>query len=150
MSDALTIFRRLDADRGPATAFTAGEAAVGVLLAGLALVAWASLTLAQLGELRRSSLVVVVVVAALILAVLLRRVGLPTVTVDRTELWLIGAVGIVAAIFFIPGAPYAIADKDPGVYATHAFAIARTGSTEIPDAVLANADTVPAVTPFGG
>ena len=60
--------------------------------------------------------------------------------VDRIEL-LLGAATIAAAlVMFLPGDPYAYGDKDPGVYVSHAFAIAREGDVVIPDRVLERVD----------
>ncbi len=64
----------------------------------------------------------------------------PRVRWDRTEL-LLGAATVVAAlVMFLPGDPYAYGDKDPGVYVSHAFAIAREGDVVIPDRVLERID----------
>jgi hypothetical protein len=61
----------------------------------------------------------------------------PTIRVDVVELGLLAAVILACAFFFLPGFPYASADKDPGIYVSHAFAIAREGDVSIPDPVLA-------------
>src|SRR5690606_5785891 len=37
----------------------------------------------------------------------------------------------------LPGFPYLVGDKDPGIYAAHALAIDRTGGTAIDDPILA-------------
>jgi hypothetical protein len=59
----------------------------------------------------------------------------PSIRVDAVELALLAAVIIAGAFLFLPGFPYASADKDPGIYVSHAFAIAREGDVSIPDTV---------------
>ena len=51
------------------------------------------------------------------------------------ELGLLAAVVAAGAFFFLPGFHYAYADKDPGVYVAHGFAIAREGDVYIDDPV---------------
>jgi hypothetical protein len=60
----------------------------------------------------------------------------PRIRVDVVELGLLAAVAIAGAFFFLPGFHYAYADKDPGVYVAHGFAIAREGDVYIDDPVL--------------
>ena len=48
----------------------------------------------------------------------------------------IAAIVVAGAFFFLPGFHYAYADKDPGVYVAHGFAIAREGDVEIDDLVV--------------
>jgi hypothetical protein len=49
----------------------------------------------------------------------------------------------IGAATLLPGFPYLVGDKDPGVYAAHALAIERTGGTSVPDPVLAAGDELP-------
>ena len=124
---------------------TAGEQLVltaGALgaLAGVTLVAatatW-SLALAQLG--RHDGWLAVglgfltTVGAAGLVYVMDRR---PAIRVDAVELALLAAVIAAGAFFFLPGFHYAYADKDPGVYVAHGFAIARQGDVYVDDPVL--------------
>jgi hypothetical protein len=57
----------------------------------------------------------------------------PAMAVDPVEIGLLVATAAAAVLFFVPGFPYASADKDPGVYVAHGFAIARTGGVDIAD-----------------
>ena len=81
-------------------------------------------------------------VAVLLVAVLvIRRVAPTRLARDRAGMAVsILALGLVAA-WFLPGAPYALGDKDPGVYVTHAMAIERGGSTQVEDQVLERIDS---------
>ncbi|MDQ1403614.1 MAG: hypothetical protein QOG03_1930 [Actinomycetota bacterium] len=110
---------------------------MGALVLLAATVAWASVLLAHLGahSLADVALLTAVVVAAT--GVALRRWGVPPLTVDGRELAALAGLVAVGAALFLPGFPYAVGDKDPGVYVEHAFAISRTGSYAIPDPVLA-------------
>jgi hypothetical protein len=107
---------------------------VAVLL--VASIATWSLALAQLGRHDGWLATGLGLATTVVGAVVARRVQRPVVRFERTEL-LLGAATVVAALFmFLPGAPYAYGDKDPGVYVSHAFAIAREGDVVIPDRVL--------------
>jgi hypothetical protein len=117
---------------------TLGELAGLLAVSGVGVLAAVSLALAQTshhdGLLAVGITVVVLGVAA---AVAIRWSKVPTIRVDRVELGLVACALVVAGAFFLPGATYAYVDKDPGVYAAHAFAIARDGSVDVPDPVLA-------------
>lgn len=118
---------------------TIGE--VGGLLAvtGLALVGTASVGLAEIGwHDGWLALALGLVGTAVAAAVMWWSGPRPRIRFDRSEIVLVGATALAAAFFFLPGFPYASADKDPGVYVAHAFAIAREGDVSIPDAVLAD------------
>ena len=122
--------------RGQELVLTVGEVAA---LAGVVLVAaiatW-SLALAELGGhdgwLAVGLGLLTTVGATGLVLVMDRR---PSIRVDVVELGLLAAAIIASAFFFLPGFPYASADKDPGVYVSHAFAIAREGDVSIPDRV---------------
>jgi hypothetical protein len=116
---------------------TIGE--VGAL-AGVVLVAaiatW-SLALAQLGHhdgwlATGLGLLTTGIGGGVVLAVSRR----PRIRFDLAELGLLAAVVAAGAFFFLPGFHYAYADKDPGVYVAHGFAIAREGDVYIDDPVL--------------
>lgn len=116
---------------------TLGELAGVVLAVAVAAVGTASLALAQLGHHDGLAAValglgVTVAAGAAVLAV----DGRPRVVVDPVEIGLLAVLGIAAVFFFAPGSPYAYADKDPGIYVAHAFAIARDGRAIIDDPVL--------------
>lgn len=59
----------------------------------------------------------------------------------------VAGLGVLALVMFLPGAPYAMADKDPGVYVSHGFAIARTGDVTIPSPVLERVEGVETFSP---
>jgi hypothetical protein len=132
-----------DAPPGPPFDHEVGVLEVGALLAILLVATTAtwSLALAQLSMHDGwAACGLGLVTAALTAAPVLTRRRRPTVRVDRTEL-LLGAATIAAAlVMFLPGDPYAYGDKDPGVYVSHAFAIAREGDVVIPDRVLERVD----------
>ena len=48
---------------------------------------------------------------------------------------MLAGVALVAAVLFFPGFAYGVG-KDPGVYVSHAIAIARVGSSSYEDPVL--------------
>ncbi|HKE97813.1 MAG TPA: hypothetical protein VKG45_02620 [Actinomycetes bacterium] len=99
--------------------------------------AWAALITADLGVL---SLPAVTAGAAALTAglALLVRAGGRRVAVAgpwREAAALAAAAGLLA-VLYLPGFPYGAADKDPGVYVAHAFAIARGGDVRVRDEVL--------------
>lgn len=118
------------------SALTLGEAAALLGVTAVSLLAAVSLALAQLG--RHDGLVAVSATVAVlgIVALLLRSRARPAIRVDGLELLLVGGAVLVSAFFFLPGSTYAYADKDPGIYASHAFAIARGGDVDVADPVL--------------
>jgi hypothetical protein len=123
-------------DDGPE--LTVGEAGGLVLAVAVAMVATASLALAEVG--RHDGWLALglgLAVTGLLTAAMWLSGPRPVVRVDRVEIGLVAVAGVAAAFFFLPGFPYASADKDPGVYVAHAFAIAREGDVSIPDEVLA-------------
>ena len=109
---------------------TLPELAVGMLVLGLAIVAWMSLLLA---DNHNHSLLAVIVCSVLVLALLgvVSWVfgGRIRVSVDPRMLLLLAALAVVAGYFFFPGFHYAVTDKDPGVYVAHAIQISRGGRT---------------------
>jgi hypothetical protein len=117
---------------------TLGEAGGLVFAVAVAMVATASLALAEVGR-HDGWLALGLGLAAtgLLAAVMWLSGPRPVVRVDRVEIGLVAVAGVAAAFFFLPGFPYASVDKDPGVYVAHAFAIAREGDVSIPDEVLA-------------
>ncbi|MBX6388005.1 MAG: hypothetical protein IRZ08_03205 [Frankia sp.] len=133
------------AERGePAVApLWLSEAVVGLLVMVVALVAWVSLALADLGA--HSLPAVGAVSAAAVLLCLLpaalarirrrrrARGGALRIRADPGGLALTAGIGVLAGVMFLPGFGYGAADKDPGVYVAHGMAIARTGDYAIPD-----------------
>ena len=116
---------------------TWGEVAGLAAAVAVATIATVSLALAEIG--RHDGLLAVFLGLAItcVLAVAAWRCDRrPVVVIDRAEIVLVGVTAIAAAVFFLPGFPYASADKDPGIYVSHAFAIAREGDVSIPDPVL--------------
>lgn len=113
----------------------------GALLV-VAVLAWASLALAHLGEhslpavAGLSLLVLLVVTGIAVLAA--RRQGLRVVA-DRPGLLVALGCAAVAAALTFPGFSYGVADKDPGGYVSHAIAISHTGDYSFVDPVLETA-----------
>jgi len=125
-------------------ALTAGEAVVLAATLGIALLAWASLALAQVGRFALVAALASAALAAIALGVVAwRGGGLPRLVVDRGELAVLAGVALVAAVMFFPGFAYGVG-KDPGAYVSHAIAIARVGSTSLDDPVL-DRSRIPAV-----
>ncbi|MET0803426.1 MAG: hypothetical protein ABW009_06010, partial [Acidimicrobiales bacterium] len=121
------------------------EAPTGLEIAGLvgalalAVVAVASLALAELGAHDGvTALVIGVAVAVAFVAVVVRRRRdwsvAPWSWPPAIALALVLAV---AAAQFFPGFPLAAKNRDPGVYVNHAVAIARQGSVVLDDPVFA-------------
>lgn len=118
-------------------AVTVGEVAVLTAILGAGLIAWASLALAHVGQHSGiGALVLGTVATAAIDALVFRRRHRPRLTVDRAEIAALAALAVLAGVMYFPGFPYAVAEKDPGVYVAHGFSIARTGSYELTDPVL--------------
>lgn len=116
---------------------TLGELAGVIVAVAVTAVATASLVLAQLGRHDgRLAIALGLAVTAALAAAVAKLAGRPHVVVDKTEIAILAVVGAAALFFFAPGAQYAYADKDFGVYAVHGFAIAREGNVVIPDEVL--------------
>ncbi len=117
---------------------TSTDVLAGGALLAVAMLAWASLILAHLGQhsalgsflLAAVLLVVVVLVAARSrLRVRVRRDG-------ATMAVALACAAVTAALTF-PGFSYGVTDKDPGGYVSHAVEIARTGDYSFVDPVLA-------------
>jgi hypothetical protein len=126
------------------TALSAGELVVLGATLGIALLAWAGLALAQAGRYRLVAALALAALAAVVLAVVAWRLGgAARLLVDRGELAVLAAVALVAVLLFFPGFRYG-GGKDPGVYVSHAIAIARVGSTSFDDPVL-DRSRIPAV-----
>ncbi len=118
------------------------EAAMLFVVAGVGLTAWVSLVLAQLRahDLPLVALVTVVLLAA-VLVVAVRHPSRPRIVFDAAEAALAAGVGLVSAVMYAPGFPYAFGDKDPGVYVAHGMAIGREGSLSYYDAIAVAAQT---------
>ena len=119
-----------------ALVLTVGEVAVGTAAIALGLVAWAALALANAGAYRLWPALAVAAggMALVAVAIALSRPR-PRLVVERRELAVLVVLAAVTAWLTFPGFPYGIADKDPGVYVSHAISIVRTGATDIDDPV---------------
>ena len=121
------------------------EAPTGLEIAGLvgalalAVVAVASLALAELGAHDGvTALVIGVAVAVAFVAVVVRRRRDWSVAPWSWPAAIaLALVLVVAAAQFFPGFPLAAKNRDPGVYVNHAVAIARQGSVVLDDPVFA-------------
>jgi hypothetical protein len=100
-------------------------------------VAWAALLTAHLGVLSAATVAPVTVVMLAPLAVLWWRGRRPVVAGPWAEVAGLAVAAVLLAWLYLPGYPYGVADKDPGVYMTHGFAIAATGSVAQHDEVTA-------------
>lgn len=117
---------------------TAGEAAVLLGVGAVGATATVSLALAQAGcHDGWASLTLGGLIVAGLAVVSARRGRLARLRLDRGEVALVLATLIAAGVMFLPGFPYAYGDKDPGVYVSHSFAIAREGSVVIDDELVA-------------
>jgi hypothetical protein len=124
----------------------AGELAVVAGIVLLALMAWAALALAHAGRFSLGAVLAVTGVAAVVVAaVMARSSSRPRLVISWTELAMLLGAGLLAAFFFLPGFPYGVGDKDPGIYVAHGMSIARTGSYAIDDPVLDKARRIPVV-----
>ena len=134
--------------RRPAAQVGVAEAAVlAALLVVISVSTW-SLALAQLGHHDGLAAVGLGAVTSVLLGVIGVRAGGPVIVrFDRAEVALALGVGLAAAVMFLPGAPYALADKDPGVYVAHAFVIARDGDVTVTDPVLERMSGTPVASP---
>jgi hypothetical protein len=112
------------------------ETVVGGLVLLVALVAWVSLALADLGEHSLAAVCVLSAAAAGVVALVASRLcgGRVVVRLDRTGLIGVTALAGLASVMFFPGFYYGASDKDPGGYVSHAMEIARTGSYRFYDA----------------
>jgi Dolichyl-phosphate-mannose-protein mannosyltransferase len=134
------------ADEPVKAAVGVGECAVGATIVLVGLLAWAALALAHAGRFSLGAVVAVAGVAAVLVAVVLvRSAGRPRVVLSWAELAMLLGVALVAAFFFLPGFPYGVGDKDPGLYVAHGMSIARTGSYALDDPVL-DRSRIPSVT----
>ncbi len=105
-----------------------------VAVIGLAALGTSALALAQLDEFTTSrSLILTLVLTGLVVGAAVAVGGRPHIHVDKKSVLGLAAIALVAAVFFVPGFPYAFGDKDPGVYVIHGFGIERTGSVDVPD-----------------
>lgn len=94
--------------------------------------AWASLTLAQLGE--RTTLLVALLAAAVLVGIAIVVVRhLPRLSCSWGDAALAGGLLLGALWMFLPGFPYSVADKDPGVYVNIAALISEEGATRVDD-----------------
>jgi hypothetical protein len=121
--------------RAPAV-LSGGEALVLAATVGVGLLAWAGLALADAGRYGLvAALGLAVPATAAVAAVTWWAGPRPRLVADRGGLAVLAGMALVAAVLFFPGFAYGVG-KDPGIYVSHAIAIARTGSTSLPDPVL--------------
>src|SRR6266508_3699037 len=117
-------------------ALSGGEAVVLAATLAIALLAWAGLGLAGAGRYNLTGALALATLAAAVLGGVAWRVGgRPRLVVDQGELAVLAGVALAAAVLFFPGFSYG-AGKDPGVYVSHAIAIAQVGSSSFEDPVL--------------
>ena len=123
-------------DAAPAVPVTVLDLLAGGALLLVALLGWASLTLAHLDAHSLPAVLLLALGALAVVGVLVmwRRparlaADLPGVAVA------LGCAAVAAALTF-PGFSYGVADKDPGGYVNHAVAIADTGDFSFVDPVL--------------
>jgi hypothetical protein len=112
------------------------EALVLAATVGIGLLAWAGLVLADAGRFGLpAALAVAVAATAVVAAVAWLAGGRPRLLADRGGLAVLAGMALVTAVLFFPGFAYGVG-KDPGIYVSHAIAIARTGSSSLEDPVL--------------
>ena len=110
--------------------------ALGATLA-VCVVAVCSLALAHAHHHSLGGVLVLSAAVGAVLAAVLRRVGLPRPRLDPLALVAVLGCAAVAAVMFLPGFGYGVADKDPGGYVSHAVEIAHSGSYSFVDPALA-------------
>lgn len=103
-------------------------AVVAVAVAGTA-----GLVLAHAGDLTSTTALCTTAGVVAVTAVVGLRLAPHGLRLDVAAVAVAVLAGAAALLLFLPGAPYALADKDPGVYVVHSFAIARDGATSIED-----------------
>jgi hypothetical protein len=113
-----------------------GEVLVLAATVGVGLLAWAGLVLADAGRYSLAAALALAVPATAAVAAVTWRAGArPRLVADRGGLAVLAGMALVTAVLFFPGFSYGVG-KDPGIYVSHAIAIARTGSTSLEDPVL--------------
>src|SRR6266511_2919617 len=117
-------------------AVSSGEVLVLAAVVGVALLAWSGLILADVGRYTLSLAFGLALLGWLAVLATAWRVTRPAIVVDKAWLAVLAGLAIVAAVLFLPGFPYGVGDKDPGVYVIHAIEIARTGSIRWTDLAL--------------
>src|SRR6266511_1086559 len=117
-------------------AVSSGEVLVLAAVVGVALLAWSGLILADVGRYTLSLAFGLALLGWLAVLATAWRVTRPAIVVDKAGLAVLAGLAIVAAVLFLPGFPYGVGDKDPGVYVIHAIEIARTGSIRWTDLAL--------------
>jgi len=112
------------------------EALVLAATLGIGLLAWAGLALADAARYSLAAALALAAPATAAVAVVAWRArARPRLLADRGGLAVLAGVALVAAVLFFPGFAYGVG-KDPGVYVSHAMAIARLGSSSLEDPVL--------------
>jgi hypothetical protein len=113
-----------------------GEALLLAAVAGVGLLAWAGLALADTGHYRLPAALALGAAATAVVAVVAWRArGRPPLAADPPGLAAAAVVALVAVALFFPAFHYGIG-KDPGAYVSHAIAITRVGSSSLHDPVL--------------
>jgi hypothetical protein len=106
----------------------------------VAVLGMVSLGMAQLDRFDGRLAVGITLALAVVAGLVVRRVAPTGLARDRAGMAVTALALVLAAAWFLPGAPYALGDKDPGVYVNHSMAIERDGSTQVDDAVLERID----------
>ncbi len=122
---------------------TAGEVLAFIAALGLVLGTWSSLLLADISQFSGAKVVALTLVTLGLCVAVIWTFARPAIHVDWRELAGLGALALLAAAMFIPGFRYAAGDKDPGVYVSQAYGIAREGSTSLTDPIREIADDLP-------
>jgi hypothetical protein len=129
---------------GEQPAVDGAEVLVLAATLGIGLLAWAGLVLANAGRYSLPAAAGLAGLAGTAVGVLAwRSAPRPRLAVDRGSLAVLLGVGVLAAVLFFPGFSYGVG-KDPGVYVSHAIAIARTGAISLQDPTL-DRSRIPAV-----
>lgn len=130
-----------DADatsRAEAATVSSLDLLAGSAILVTALVAWASLALAHLGQHSLGGVLGLTALALVGIFLLVRRVSRGRVGLrgDRAGVVTAVACAAVAAALTFPGFSYGVADKDPGGYVSHAVEIAHSGDYAFTDPLL--------------
>ncbi len=141
LADTTAVEPSVGAASGDVNPPGSGVTALDVLALGslvlLALLSWASLGLAHLGVHSLPAVLAVTALAAAAVLLVVRRWARPRVRPNRAGVAVALACAAVSLALTMFGFSYGAADKDPGVYVSHAISIAHTGDVAIHDDLLA-------------
>ncbi len=139
LSDPSAVDTSRDAEPGlAARSLTSTDVLAGGALLVIALLAWASLILAHVGQhtALRSLLLAAVLLVVVVGIAARSRLRVPVRRDGATVAVALACAAVTAALTF-PGFSYGVSDKDPGGYVSHAVEIARTGDYSFIDPVIA-------------